>query len=64
MPDLLGTEDDKFEGFDKFVVIQGSRALQQVTELKKKPELLKAVEKYLEKELRETSGAIELADNL
>ncbi len=65
MPEsLTDRHDTKFEGFDKFVVIQASRALQQVRELAGKPKLLSAAQKYLEKEQKQNKEALELSRNL
>ena len=65
MPHLeTGKMNEKFEGFDMFIVRQASRALNEVAELSDKPKLLKAAQKYLEVEKNEANEAIDLAKNL
>ncbi len=65
MPHLETMEpDQKYEGFDMYLIRQGARALQEIQELAGKPEMLKAVRKYLEEEQAETKKAIELSENL
>ena len=56
--------DEKFEGFDIWKIRSLSEALTSVQELKDKPEMLKAVQKYLEEEVKEKRGSIDLAQNL
>lgn len=64
MPGFPTSPDEKFEGFDFFLIKEKAHALQSVQELKEKPEMLKAVQKYLEEEAKETRTAIDLAENL
>ena len=59
-----GKMNEKFDGQDLFLVRQASRALSEVAELSKKPELLKAAQKYLKQEQREAEDAIDIAKNL
>lgn len=56
--------DQKFEGFDIWVIRQKSEALQAVQELQDKPEMLKAVQKYIREEIQEGKAAIDIAENL
>ena len=58
------TMDEKFEGFEIYIVRQASRALQEVQELSNKPKLLAAAKKYLEKEKKEIEDALDLTKNL
>lgn len=64
MPHSIDSPDQKFEGFDIWVIRAKSEALQAVQELKEKPEMLKAVQKYIKDEIQEARGAIDLAENL
>ena len=63
MPDVCGT-DEKFEGFDIWKIRNLAESLTRVQELKDKPEMLKAVQKYLKEEEREARQAVDLAENL
>jgi len=64
MPGFPMNPDEKFEGFDFFLIKEKAHALTSVRELKDKPEMLKAVQKYLEEEAKEARGAVDLAENL
>lgn len=64
MPTLAMSPDEKYEGFDMYVIQQASRAVKEVQELAEKPELSKAVQKYLKEEKAEIEDAIKLTDNL
>ena len=64
MTALAMSPDEKYEGFDIYVIREASRAVKHVQELSKKKELSKAVQKYLKEEKEETEGAIKLTDNL
>lgn len=56
--------DEKFEGFDIWVIKDKAHALQAVQELKDKPEMLKAVQKYIKEEIAEKREAVDLIENL
>ncbi len=58
------TPDQKFEGFDIWVIRGKAEALKAVQELDEKPEMLKAVQKYIADEIKEGQKAIDIADNL
>ncbi len=58
------TPDQKFEGFDIWVIRGKAEALQAVQELKDKPEMLKAVQKYIKEEIQEKREAVDLAENI
>ncbi len=63
MPCEIGT-DEKFEGFDIWKIRNKAEALQSVQELKDKPEMLKAVQKYIKEEIQEKREAVDLIENL
>lgn len=64
MPHLECSMDEKYEGFDIWVIRNAAESFQKLQELKDKPEMLKAVQKYLKEEQEETKKAIDLADGL
>ena len=63
MPGEIGP-DEKFEGFDFFLIKEKAHALQSVQELKDKPEMLNAVQKYIKEEIQEKREAVDLAENI
>lgn len=63
MPDVC-SPDEKFEGFDIWKIRSLSEALTAVQELKDKPEMLKAVQKYIREEIQEGKEKIDIAENL
>lgn len=63
MPDVC-CADEKFEGFDIWKIRSKAEALQAVQELKDKPEMLKAVQKYIADEVQKARGAVDLAEKL
>jgi hypothetical protein len=64
MPELACSADEKYEGFDIWVIRNAADSLKKAKELKDKPEMLKAVEKYLQEEQAEIKAAIDLGENL
>jgi len=63
MPEI-SSDEQKYEGFDIWKIRNLAESLEKVQELKDKPEMLKAVQKYLAEEEKEARKAIDLAENL
>jgi len=64
MSDSVSSKTEKFEGFDIWEIRTKADSLKAVQELNDKPEMLKAVQKYIKEEIQESKSAIDIAENL
>ena len=64
MPSTDTVEDEKYEGFDIWKIRGAADSFKSLQEIKDKPEMLKAVQKYLKEEQDEAGKAANLIDNI
>ena len=56
--------DEKYEGFDIWEIRSKADAVKCIQELTKKPEMQKAVQKYLREEETKAKQGVDLVENL